>query len=399
MPKITKRFAAEAAAPAVQQKIYRDTLLPGFGLRVTRAGSKSYVLEVRVNGLFRRITLGDCRTLTPAEARKLAKEILSTIVLGSDPVALRAKPKTKSIKLNQVLEDYLAVRKLRPNSSRLYRSVIRHRLHDWLSLPITEISREMIERRHREISTLNGQLKASKSQANMTMCVLKLLLNFAAQRYQLDGKPVLLVNPVNTLSHNRSWHRIPARQGIIPDHKFKDWFGAVNSLASSTVRDFLLLALFTGLRHREASTLRFDDIDFDARTLTIRSEIAKNHKEHRLPLSSFVFALLKRRRELITTSPFVFPGRHGPIVHICHSLEQAQRNSGVHFTVHDCRRTFLTVAERLGIPFVVLKKLANHSGGNDTTLRYIIVDVERLREPVELISEKLLSLMGCSNYF
>ncbi|HNB23234.1 MAG TPA: integrase, partial [Candidatus Melainabacteria bacterium] len=50
------------------------------------------------------------------------------------------------------------------------------------------------------------------------------------------------------------------------------------------------------------------------------------------------------------------------------------------------------VAERLALPYVVLKKLANHSGRNDTTFGYIVVDVERLREPMQMITNEFLRL-------
>ena len=57
-----------------------------------------------------------------------------------------------------------------------------------------------------------------------------------------------------------------------------------------------------------------------------------------------------------------------------------------------CRRTFLTMAERLGFSYVILKKLANHSGRNDTTFGYIVVDIERLREPMQRITIEFLLL-------
>ena len=52
----------------------------------------------------------------------------------------------------------------------------------------------------------------------------------------------------------------------------------------------------------------------------------------------------------------------------------------------------LTIAERLALSYVVLKKLANHSGKNDTTFGYVVVDVERLREPMQRITNELLTL-------
>ena len=395
MPKLTKRFVQNTQPPERGQVIYRDSSLIGLALRVTK-GSRSYIVESRANGRLRRITLGKDHQLTPKEARKKAKKLLAMMASGKDPVREKAKHKASVVTLQQVLDQYLSMRSLRPRTRCKYRNLLAQRLSDWLTMPITDITRSMIETRHRQISTANGVWKASKAQANATMKVLKALLNFAADHYQINNQPILLSNPVRTLSQSKSWNRIPIRQGIVPDHKLAAWNEAVNSLNSTTVRDFLLLIVFTGLRHREASTLRFEDIDFEARTLTVRAEISKNHKEHRLPLSDFVFDLLKKRQESID-SPYVFPGRKGPIVQVTHSLNLVKKRSGCNFMVHDLRRVFLTTAERLGIPYVVLKKLANHSCGSDTTFGYIVVNVERLREPMEMISKTLLNWMHPSD--
>jgi integrase len=168
------------------------------------------------------------------------------------------------------------------------------------------------------------------------------------------------------------------------------------SLRHPTVRDYLLLLLFTGLRRNEAATLLWCDIDFESRVLRIRHEIAKNHKEHRLPLSSFLEEMLRQRFEAKGTSQYVFPGQGGRhhIVDSGHVIEQVCLKTGIRFTLHDLRRTFLTTAEKLALPYIVLKKLANHSARSDTTFGYIVVDVERLREPMEKISKHLFSLMS-----
>ena len=54
-------------------------------------------------------------------------------------------------------------------------------------------------------------------------------------------------------------------------------------------------------------------------------------------------------------------------------------DSGVSFSAHDLRRTFITIAESLDISVYALKRLLNHKMTNDVTAGYIITDVERLR--------------------
>jgi hypothetical protein len=61
------------------------------------------------------------------------------------------------------------------------------------------------------------------------------------------------------------------------------------------------------------------------------------------------------------------------------------------FSVHDLRRTFITVAESLDIPAYALKRLLNHRAAGDVTAGYIVIDVERLRRPMQHITDFLLT--------
>jgi integrase len=226
------------------------------------------------------------------------------------------------------------------------------------------------------------------------MHVLGTLLHFAAVNYEIDGQPIIAMNPVKRLSNNRRWYPERRRQTVIPDHKLPAWFAAVTSLRHETVKDYLLVLLFTGLRRNEAATLHWKNIDFETRVLTIPADRTKNGKEHRLPLSDFLLDLLKQRYERRTHPEFVFPGRTNKnhMVDSDHVIRGLSEKIHCPFMLHDLRRTFLTVAERLALSYVVLKKLANHSGKNDTTFGYVVVDVERLREPMQKITNELLYL-------
>jgi hypothetical protein len=58
------------------------------------------------------------------------------------------------------------------------------------------------------------------------------------------------------------------------------------------------------------------------------------------------------------------------------------------------RRTFITIAEGLDISAYAVKRLANHKMKQDITSGYIITDVERLRKPMQQITDYLLRCMG-----
>lgn len=91
-------------------------------------------------------------------------------------------------------------------------------------------------------------------------------------------------------------------------------------------------------------------------------------------------------------------GRHGDVKTIeelqAKKLENADSMvSGIEFTQHDLRRTFITVAESLDISYAALKKLLNHSDGSDVTGGYLQITTDRLRAPMERVSNRLTELM------
>ncbi|MCC7531244.1 MAG: tyrosine-type recombinase/integrase [Candidatus Melainabacteria bacterium] len=381
MPRLTKKFIEnEIRPPSRGQVFYRDDLLNGFALRVTH-GSMSYVVECRINGINRRVTIGPHGPLTPEVARREAQKLLASMKTGHDPKVEEMKNKIATVTLAEVFQHYLATRTLRPNSIRSFKHVLKRCLGDWLDKPIACITKEMIIARHRELTKPTRQKTSGRAQANLAMEILGILLNFAANTYEIDGKPVIQNNPVRALSQIRAWHRIPRRQTLIPDQKLARWYQAVRSLRSKVVRDYILLLLFTGLRRNEAATLRWSDIDMESRVLTIKAEVAKNQREHRLPLSDFLFQLLAVRKQAAANSEYVFPalGGRGHLKHPSYAVWLVTQRCEYRFTIHDLRRNFLSAADMLGVPHYALKKLANHVSGADVTSGYIVVDAERLR--------------------
>ena len=91
----------------------------------------------------------------------------------------------------------------------------------------------------------------------------------------------------------------------------------------------------------------------------------------------------------------MFPGAggRGHIEEPKRQLQVVVTNSGISFTTHDLRRTFLTVADALDLSPYTIKRLANHSIRGDVTAGYIISDTERLRTAMERIEQFLLSAL------
>jgi hypothetical protein len=85
MSKLTKEFVeSEIQLPLKGQCFYRDDDVHGFAVRVTPK-SKSYILERRVDGATKRITIGKCSDMSLDSARNQACIMLGDIAKGNDP--------------------------------------------------------------------------------------------------------------------------------------------------------------------------------------------------------------------------------------------------------------------------------------------------------------------------
>jgi integrase len=148
------------------------------------------------------------------------------------------------------------------------------------------------------------------------------------------------------------------------------------------------------MRRREIAGLQWKNIDLVGRTLTVPK--TKNGDPLKLPLSPYLVRLLEERRRSVGSSEWVFPtgSRHGHLQEVKSFVARVGARCGHGFTVHDLRRTFITVAEAIGTPTYTLKRLLNHRMSGDVTAGYIVIDVERLRVPVEQIAERVLHLAG-----
>ncbi|MBT4722667.1 tyrosine-type recombinase/integrase, partial [Candidatus Falkowbacteria bacterium] len=175
-----------------------------------------------------------------------------------------------------------------------------------------------------------------------------------------------------------------------PQHQYKD----IYIESSEVCRDLFLFILFTGLRRSEASNLMWSNIDFKDHSLTI--EDTKNHEDHSLPLTPFLLQILERRKSdglyifQGSTSDFKSLTPNKPIINTKNQVKRVRKMSNIYFSLHDLRRTFITIAEGLDINTYALKQLLNHKDRRDVTGGYIITDMERLREPMNKIANYIL---------
>lgn len=355
----------------------------------------------------------------------------------------------QSISLQTALNEYLNKGKLKPRTVQTYKDLCRLYLADWLEKPAAEITRDMVKARHADIaagkrqrqklskvvtnSTGKPKLKAvappdtnrKEAAADNCMRTLRAVLNYVFEDED-GGTPY--TNPVNILSSRKkkAWFKVDRRRTLIKNSDLPAWYKAVMSLDNSIMTDYLRFLLFTGLRRQEAATLTWKQVDFEEGCFTITD--TKNKTPHTLPLSDYLKTLLIDRKEGLKTelaeakvllvrsgklplkqlqalhnrialaesrlaSPYVFPGegKTGFIVEPKRAIDTVTATTGIIFSCHDLRRTFATLAESLDLSSYTVKALLNHKQQiGDVTGGYIILNVDRLREPMQKITDAIV---------
>ena len=382
--KLNKTFVDSLPYPEKGQVFYWDADLQGFGMYIGTQ-SKTWFVEKRVTSKTARITLGKYPSLNAEQARRSAIKALNSMANGINPILEKREQKIKSVTLDEVFASFLSDRPLKPKTIEDYKGIMKNIYPDWQRMPIVEITKDMVQSRHKKIGEERGE-----AYANLGGRTLRSVLNYAIANYELaKGASILTDNPFSRLSNTKAWFRVDRRTGHLKPHQLKGWFDAVLAIDNDTIKDYLIFILLTGTRKNEAAKLQWGDIDLIDRSYNLRDP--KNKNPVQLPLSDYLLTMLTRRKAN-STSDFVFPGKNklGYIGDIRAQVEKVIGHTSVTFILHDLRRTFLTTAESLDIPYFSLKALVNHKSGDDVTSGYVQINVERLRKPMQAITDFIL---------
>ncbi|WP_454756886.1 tyrosine-type recombinase/integrase [Cupriavidus campinensis] len=395
MARLTKSFVDKLVPPATGYALYWDEQDRGFGIRITAAGKRTYIVQGRVNGKSARITIGSHDPWTCDNARKEARDLLMSMDKGIDPRDTRKEEAAAKVTLRDVANGYLRDRPLKDSSKGEIERHVTTTFEAWLKKPVASITREAVTKRFNEIKTkgLRGDGPAP-AQANQAFSILRALINYAIREYRKpDGSPVLTDNPVDVLY--KKWVPLKPRTRRIPDGKVGSVWSFLqqsrdvaynrDTLASIDLVMFLML---TGARIGEASALTWDRVNLDEGWWHIPDP--KNSNPVWLPLS-------KEARELLTTrerakgSPYVFTswGKSGHLKDPRDTMKKVSEVAGTHLSPHDLRRSYTTIGVAVcGIDLHKVELLTNHVPRGVTArhyletshLQYLLPEVQRIAD-------------------
>lgn len=401
--KLTKQAVDALPVPETGQVFYWCSVTPGFGVRVTASGAKSYIVQGRVKGTGKesRYTIGPCKLLGTDDARKRALSRLLEMHDGKNPQAEKKKRQSQGITLRDVMLDYIANKRtkhgpLRPASKNDIQKCVEKQLADWADKPVVSITREACIKRFRELS-LTGPISANQGFRN-----LRALLNWAREmNVAPDGSyPILPINPVVQAFKSVQWNKEEAREEFIPLNKV----GGVWSMlaertdteryhrADVTASHLVMFLILSGARISEGSALRWSQVNLNDEVPSFTFDETKNHNTVTIPMSSTLHALLSARHAIRRKGEeYVFPSRSGTKVPYMQDARGTMRMvsevAGMHLHNHDLRRTFIAIALECRLEMWKAEVLTNHLPKSVTLKHYTSTrDLRYLQSEVECIA-------------
>ena len=152
------------------------------------------------------------------------------------------------------------------------------------------------------------------------------------------------------------------------------------------LKPMVLIALNTGLRRGEVFNLKWADINFDKRTLTVEGTTSKSGQTRHVSLNSEVMTILKLWGQQ-SKGVFVFtsPVTGTRFDNIKKAWGQLRIRAGIpDFLFHDLRHTFASKLVMAGVDLYTVKELMGHST-IQMTERYSHLAPEHKASAVELL--------------
>lgn len=385
--KITDALVKGLEPPATGNRIIYDgghrDAVTGFGVRITKAGARSFVLAYRFadvdSGRRRtnefRYTIGAYPAWSVNAARAEAKDWRRRIDRGeTHPMAERtakreaAQAAREAETYEEAVEDYIKRYQIGTKRNATADEVKRVLLREgaeWLNWPVASITAAEIRKLLEAIRDGDGAegQKPRPYLANRTFAYLSTFFRWCAE----PGVEKVSSSPMLRL--RRPWEGEESRERFYDDDELKAIWGAADRLGG-VQGAFVKLVLLTGKRKGALSSMRWADLNDDGvwKPAGDTRRRRGNKRLHGAPLPPLALRVLRPLRPAAgdgTASPFVFPGRVGGTHLVPGSKIQdaIRKGSGVgDFMFHGLRHTVETRLAELGVPPHVRDVLLDHVG-------------------------------------
>jgi integrase len=412
---LTAGLIERLACPAGKQQAFmRDAKAPGLRARVTAAGAKSFVFEAKLNRQTIRRTIGDVRAWSIEAARNEANRLRVTLDGGIDPreverqqqadKAMKASAATaQAVTVGDVWPRYLIEGKPKrkeafkpryradleamaaPGGDKKKRGEGNTRpgpLFPLLALALSQVNEDTLKSWY-DREALTGQHQAARAlmmfRGFMRWCSAK--PEYRALIDRDAGKAAAIVEGLP--SNTRRTDALEAAQ--VPG-----WWTGVEQLNNRTASVYLRALLLTGARREEIADLKWADVDFHWRKLSIADKVEATRVIPLTPYLAQQLATLPRINEFV----FASKGKAGRIADTRASHAKALQSAGIDsLTIHGLRRSFSLLGESAGAPAGAIAQVMGHKP-SATAEGYRPRSVDALRPYLAQIEAHILAQAG-----
>lgn len=356
-----------------------DTEVPRLAIRAT-ANAKSYIFESKLSRATIRITLGDIRSWLLEDARTEARRLTTMVDQGQDP--REVKREREAARESKRQEE----RRRETTVAEAWLDYIEARRHKWSALtlrdhektgqaggearlrgkgvtepgPLASLMPEKLASLTTERITawLKDETARRPTRTALAFRLFRAFVRWAA--VQPDYQDAAQVEVVGSRVSRDHLHRVRAKDGdCLQREQLALWFQAVRQITNPVHTAYLQALLLTGSRREELAGLRWEDVDFQWKSLRIADKVEEAGRV--IPLTPYVASLLAglpRRNEWVFSSPTAASGRiQEPRI----NHNQALMVAGLpHVTLHGLRRSFGTLAEWVECPVGVVAQIMGH---------------------------------------
>lgn len=363
-----------------------DAEVKGFGVVITPAGSKSFILNYRnQDNRSRRKTIGKYGKLTVEQARDIARDLTYRIAKGDDPVQQdewqRNQPTFEEV-AKRFLDDHSAIRS-RPATHASNVQILAHML-----LPhFGKMKIRSIERK--DIYDYLAKNRQRPIGANRSLACMSSIMSKA----ELWGYRDRNSNPcfgVERFPENR-------RERFLSEQEFAALESAMQRAERNLTESPHVLAMFrimmhTGCRPGEARHLKWDYVDFTNRVIRLPKEATKEKRPKTLFITPYIEGVLKNIRRM-EGNPYVIVSERNdgkPIADVKKPWDRIKKAAGIttELHLHDLRHSHASMANALGYSLPMIGALLGHTQAQ-TTLRYAHLATDHLRQAAEDISNRI----------
>ena len=431
-----ERVAGFQCEAGKQQSIYWDAKTPGLGLRVSVGGGRAYVFEGRLHGKTLRITIGDPRNWELGKARTEASRLKTLVDDGKDPRELKAQERAahearsaearrQVVTFADAWEVYLKARKSKW-SERHYNDHV-HLAAEGGKKKIrgsgVTAAGPLASLRPARLSDLTGERVAAwlegEASLHPAMAALSYRLLRAFIRWMADTPAYRGTVPADSYKTRDVKDALPsikAKDGdCLQREQLPAWFDAVRKIPNPVISTYLQALLITGARREEMAGMKWTDIDFQWRSLSIADKIEDSGRV--IPLTPYLASLLLELKRINDTpptvrrlvrlekvgrkwepSPWVFSSKtaaDGNIADPRSGHGAALTAAGLpHLSIHGLRRSFGTLSEWCEVPVGVVAQIQGHKPSAIAEKHYRRRPLDLLRMWHDKIEGWMLSQAG-----